>query len=74
MARACLMVGVGGRLVGVDCQGAKQVGCVCLGQEVGSGELAERLPHSPRGPGVHRTPRLGDHGLRRGRELPGALP
>ena len=38
------------------------------------GELAERLPHSPRGPGVHRTPRLGDHGLRRGRDVPGALP
>ena len=74
MVRACLMVGVGGRLVGVDCQGAKQIGCVYLRREVGSGELAEWLPHSPRSPGDHRTPRLGDCGLRRGREVPGALP
>lgn len=74
MARACLMVGVGGRLVGVDCQGAKQIGCVCLGWEVGSGELEEQLPHSPKSPGDHRTPRLGDCGLRQGREVPGALP
>lgn len=53
------MVVVGGRLVGVDCQGAKQIGCVCLGGEVGSGELEEQLPHSPRSPEDHRTPRLG---------------
>ena len=28
------VVVVGGRLVGGDCQGAKQIGCVCLGWEV----------------------------------------
>lgn len=53
------MVGVGGRLVGVDCQGAKQIGCVYLRREVGSGELAEWLPHSPRSLGTTGHPGLG---------------
>ena len=59
MASACLVVVVGGRLVGGDCQVAKQIGCVCLGWEVGSGELEEQLPHSPRTWGPQDAPAWG---------------
>lgn len=53
------VVVVGGRLVGGDCQGAKQIGCVCLGWEVGSGELEEQLLHSHRAWGPQDAPAWG---------------